>query len=284
MRGISLNLAALACFSFLDAFAKSLHEEVHLFQIVTMRYGIALLLMIILLNPMKFTSLVKTNRLWLQITRSLILVASTLINFLALKYLQLDQTMAIIFTTPFIVAILAGHFLGEWIGKFRWAAIAVGFIGVLIITEPWGKAIHPAMLLSLIGAFFYAAYSILTRILSKYDSTLTTVLHSNLWGAGVMILIVSPTWIWFSSPLIWIKLIALGCCGGIGHWFMIAAYRHAPASTLAPFIYMQMPLMIILSIMFFDQHPAINTLIGSGIIIASGLYMMWRERVRPIEK
>jgi drug/metabolite transporter (DMT)-like permease len=284
MRGILLMLSALGCFSFLDAIAKSLHGEASLLQITAMRYLIATILMVLLLNPLKAREIFKTKKIGLQIFRSLILLGSTLINFAALKYLQLDQTMAILFTTPFFVAILAGPILGEWVGKFRWAAIGVGFIGVLIITEPWGKALHPAMLFSLGGALFYAIYSITTRILSKYDSTLTTVLHSNLWASLIIVVIAAPSWVWISNPFVWGKLIALGFCGGIGHWFMISAYRHAPASTLSPFIYMQMPLMILLSMVFFDQNPAINTLIGSGIIITSGLYMMWRERVRPIEK
>lgn len=278
-QGIAYMLLALMLFCGLDTTAKFITQELPLAQVVSFRYGIAMLLTICLINPRKIFSVYRTSNLKLQFTRSLILLASTVINFIALQYLQLDQTQAIIFTTPFFVAILAGPVLGEWIGKFRWAAIGVGFIGVLIITKPWQQQFHWAMGLSFLGAFCYALYSITTRILSKSDSNETTALHSTLWASLILVLATFPLWVMPKSLGAWAALIALGFFGGIGHWFMIKAFRLAPASTLSPYIYFQMPGMILGGFLVFNQVPAVNTLVGSGIIIACGLYMLYRERV-----
>src|SRR5690606_17611661 len=103
-----------------------------------------------------------TQRPWLQIGRSILLLASSIFNFVALRYLQLDQTSAIMFTTPFFVALCAGPLLGEWIGPRRWTAILFGFAGVLLVTQPGAGGIHPAAILSLLGAVCNALYNITT--------------------------------------------------------------------------------------------------------------------------
>src|SRR5262249_56852392 len=124
--------------------------------------------------------LIVTKRPPLQVGRSVLLLGSTMFNFFALRYLQLDQAMAITFSTPFFVAILSGPVLGEWVGWRRWTAIGVGFIGVLLVARPGYGGIHPAALISLAAAVFYAAYSITTRLLSRTDSNETTLFYSHL--------------------------------------------------------------------------------------------------------
>jgi drug/metabolite transporter (DMT)-like permease len=284
MQGICYMLFALTLFCGLDTTAKYLNQSLPVLQVASFRYMTAMLVMFFFVPPQRAMQVFKSKRLPLQITRSFILLCSTLINFFALRYLQLDQTTAIIFTTPFFVAIFAGPILGEWIGKFRWAAIGVGFIGVLIITQPWKQQFHWAMGVSFIGAVFYAFYSITTRILSKSDSDETTALHSNLWAALALVLFTAPLWVMPTTFLQWGLLMILGVFAGVGHWFMIKALRLAAPSTLSPYIYFQMPGMILMGFLVFDQMPALNTLIGSSIIIACGLYMLYRERVKGLQE
>ena len=114
--------------------------------------------------------LMLTTRPVLQLVRSFLLLGSTMCNFVALRYLQLDEAVAIMFSTPFFVAALSGPLLGEWVRWRRWTAIAVGFVGVLVVTRPGTGGIHSAALLSLTAAIFYATYSISTRILARTDS------------------------------------------------------------------------------------------------------------------
>src|SRR5207237_10005544 len=125
-------------------------------------------------------------------------LVSTALNFVALRYLQLDQAVSIIFCTPFIVAALGGPMLGEWIRWRRWTAIGIGFLGVLLVTRPGAGGIHPAALLSVMGAFCYAVYSISSRILARTDSTATTNFYSNLVGA-VLVTIALPLF-WTPQP------------------------------------------------------------------------------------
>jgi drug/metabolite transporter (DMT)-like permease len=209
-----------------------------------------------------------------------LLLGSTALNFFAIKYLQLDQALTITFSTPFLVAALAGPVLGEWVGPRRWAAIGVGFLGVLVVTRPGFNAIHPAAALSAGGALCYALYSLATRILARTDSNETTLFYTNLVGAAVMLPIVGFVWTTPGSLLIGLLMLAAGALASLGHFLLIAAHRLAPASVLSPFIYSQLAWTVALGFFVFGDVPNRWTLAGAGIVIASGLYLLHRERVR----
>ena len=127
-------------------------------QVVWARYIGAFLLAFAFSNPITRPGVMRTGRPWLQLGRSALLLVSTVLNFFALRYLQLDEAMAIIFSTPFFVAALSGPMLGEWVGWRRWTAIVVGFFGVLLVTRPGFGGIHPAALLAVGAALCYAIY------------------------------------------------------------------------------------------------------------------------------
>jgi drug/metabolite transporter (DMT)-like permease len=209
-----------------------------------------------------------------------LLLGSTLLNFFALRYLQLDQALAIVFSTPFFVAILSGPMLGEWVGWRRWTAIAVGFLGVLLVARPGFGGIHPAALISLAAAMFYAAYSISTRMLSRTDSNETTLFYSNLVGAAVMLPVVPFVWTTPSDPLVILMMVVCGAFGTIGHYLLIIAHRLAPPALLAPFIYGQIVWVIILGYLVFGDVPNRWTLAGAAVVVASGLYILYREQRR----
>ena len=137
----------------------------------------------------------RTTRPALQIGRSMLLLGSTLCNFAALRFLQLDEAIALVFSTPFFVAALSGPMLGEWVRWRRWAAIAVGFIGVLVVTRPGAEQrFHPAALLSLCAAVFSRCILIITRILARTNSNGTTLFYSNIFGALVLLPVVPFVW------------------------------------------------------------------------------------------
>src|ERR1700737_2890146 len=184
LTGIALMCGAVTCFALLDATAKYLNLHMSTLEVVWARYTGAFLFPFIVSNPWTRPGLVRTTRPVLQIARSMLLLLSTLLNFLALRYLQLDVSIALIFSTPFFVAALSGPILGEWVRWRRWTAIAVGFVGVLVVTRPGAGSFHPAALLSLTAAMFYALYFITTRILARTDSNETTLFYSNIVGAG----------------------------------------------------------------------------------------------------
>jgi len=277
--GIALMCGAVLSFSFLDASAKWLNRTLDPMLTVWVRYIGSVVFVSLFVNPWTTPGVARTRRPWLQAGRSLLLLGSTALNFVALQYLQLTETVSIIFATPLLVALLAGPLLGEWAGPRRLAAIGVGFIGILMVTRP-GFGLHPAALLSLTGAVCYALYSVATRVLAGYDSSATTMFYSGL--AGVLLVTPIVPWVWSvpDSGLVWMMMIVVGACGAFGHWLLILAHARAPAPVLSPFIYTQIAWMIVLGFLLFGDLPDGWTLAGSAIVIASGLYLLYRERVR----
>ncbi len=282
LTGIALMCGAVACFACLDATAKFLSPHMPTLQIVWARYVSAFLLALLWANPVKQPRLMVTSRPVLQVARSMLLLGSTLFNFLAVRYLQLDEALSIMFSTPFLVAALAGPMLGEWLGWRRWCAICVGFAGVLLVTRPGLGGIHPAALLSLGGALCYAFYGIITRTLSRSDSNETTLFYSNLVGALVMVPVVPFVWTTPSDSLLIALMVVMGVFASLGHYLLIVAHRLAPASVLSPFIYSQMVWVIALGYLVFSDVPNYWTMAGAATVIASGLYMIHRERRRRV--
>ena len=274
---------AVASFSCLDTTGKWLNHHMDTTQVVWARYFFAFALTLLISNPIGRPSPVTTSRPFLQVGRSALLLLSTALNLFALRWLQLDEALSIIFATPFLVALLSVPLLGEKVGWRRWAAILVGFFGVLVVARPGFGGMHPAALLSLGGTFCYAFYVIATRVLSRTDSSETTQFYTNLVGAVIMTLLVPFVW---QTPDSWPTaglMVLIGALGGGGHFLLILAHRRAPASTLAPFIYTQMIWTTALGFIVFRDVPHTWTVVGGLIVIASGLYLLHRETVRRAE-
>jgi drug/metabolite transporter (DMT)-like permease len=279
MLGIGLMMAALACFACLDACAKWLTPQIGAVPTIWVRYVGSVLLVALLINPWRTPGFHRTSSPWLQGVRSLLLLGSTALNFFALQYLQLTQTMTIMFVTPLLVALLSVPLLGEWIGPRRLIAIGVGFIGILVVTRPGTGAMHWAALLSLAGSVCYALYSILTRILASRDRSETTLFYSGLGGVVLLLPFAPAALVWPDNPAVLGPMLAIGALGAVGHGLLIAAHRFAPATILTPFIYSQLIWMLILGYAVFGDWPDGWTFVGAGIVVASGLYLLHRERV-----
>jgi drug/metabolite transporter (DMT)-like permease len=206
------------------------------------------------------------------------MVVTTGFNFIALRYLQLDQTVTIFFLTPLLVAALAGPLLNEWVGWHRMLAILAGFFGVLLVMHPGIGTVHWAMLLALVATFGYALYNLATRYLAAFDPPAVTQTYTPLAGVLIMAPFALGAWNWPEGATQWVLLASLGFWGGLGHWLLILAHRSAPAPVLAPFIYIGLIWMSAAGFLVFGDVPTWWTLSGAAVVILSGLYLLARER------
>lgn len=276
--GIGLMMIAFLLFSLLDTTAKWLNQVIPTPQTVWARYTFSVLFVLIVINPGTKPGVLKTKKPVLQFWRSMLLFISTLLNFIAINYLQLSQTISIAFAAPLLVALLSGPLLGEHVSRDRLIAIIVGFIGVLVVARPGFGGIHPVAILSIIGVVCYAMYVVMTRHLAAHDSTETTLVYSGMVGA----ILLTPVmfWIWQNPPDLFSALMmgALGLYAAVGHFALIRAHRFTPAYILTPFIYTQLIWMSLFGYLVFGDVPDRFTLIGGMIVIGSGLYLLMRER------
>ncbi len=276
--GIALMCVAPIGFASLDATGKWLAGAgVDPLLTTFMRYAVNVALVTAFLNPVTRPGVAHSRRLSLQVLRSLLLFGSTACNFLALRSLQLAETVSIQFAAPLAVALLAGPMLGEWSSRLRLAAVAAGFVGVLVIVRPDTLAAKPAMLFSLGNMLCYALYVIVTRKLAAFDSSATTIFYTGLAGLALMAPLLP--WIWTApdSLHVWGMLIAVGLFGTAGHWLLVLAHARAPASLLAPLIYTQILWSVLLGYGVFGDVPGTWTLVGALIIVASGLVLIGEE-------
>jgi drug/metabolite transporter (DMT)-like permease len=286
LKGIGLMCMALALFSCLDATAKYMATVAQLpvAQVVWLRFVSQFLLIVMVMGAVSLPRLLHTQRFWHQAGRSLLMLGSTLLNFLALRTLRLDQTQTIAFLAPLVVALLSGPFLGEWIRWRRMLAILVGFCGILVAVRPGVAALEPGMIFALGSMLCYAVFMLLTRYLASYDPPEVTLFYSLIAGTFVMVPLAIAHWEWPQDLLTWLLLVSMGFWGGLGHFIFILAYRHAPASTLAPFIYLGLITHTTAGYLVFGQVPDQWTLAGAAIVIASGVYLVHRERVVLAER
>ncbi|MBN9290786.1 MAG: DMT family transporter [Hyphomicrobium denitrificans] len=281
LKAVLLMCTAVSLFSCLDATAKYLgsYQGIPTSEIVWARFLGQALLMVIIFGPRSVPGWFKTKRPGLQLLRSLFMVATTAFNFIAIQYLRLDQTISIAFLAPLLVAALAGPLLGEYVGWHRAMAILSGFLGVLIVVRPGIVEFHPAFLASLVSMTAYALFMIVTRKLAGVDPPLVTLFYALLVGVVAGGFFAIPEWVWPASAFDWLLLLATGALGGLGHYLLIHAYALAPASSVSPFLYFQLMSMIGLEFLVFGDTPDRWTLIGSSVVIASGIYLVHRERI-----
>lgn len=201
-----------------------------------------------------------------------------MLNFAALQFLPLTMTSALMFSAPLWICLLSIPILGEEVGPRRWAALAVGFGGILIVARPWTGHLHWAVILSLGAALCGALYAILTRRLAGRDSTDTQQFYVGLVATLGMAPFAIGNWAWPSDGASWLAFALLGVFGWGGHQVLTIAHRYAPASTLAPFNYTQIVYMTASSWLVFAQPPDRWVILGAGVVAAGGIYIWLRER------
>ncbi len=277
LAGVLLMLAATVMFSLLDFLAKYLSQDHQTIQVAWARYFGHFAIMMLFLWPRRGKALLQTKRFGLQIIRSLLLLLCTVLFFAALAYMPLADAVAISFVTPLIATALSVPFLKERVGWRRWTAIAIGFVGALIIVRPGLGVMHWAAFLVLGVSFFFAIFQLQTKILAATDDSMVTLFYSALVGAAILSFIVP--WYW-TTPDSWAEILmfmGVGVFGGIGHYFLIKAHEFAPVSILSPLTYASLIWGAILGYLVFRHFPDAATLTGAAILVATGVYIVLRE-------
>lgn len=280
-RGVAVMALAVAFFTMIDSSAKWLMlAGLPALQVVFCRYAGHFVFSALVFLPREGLRAFHSASPGLQAARCVLLLMSTILNFFSLFYLPITVTTTIMFAGPIVVTLLSIPILGEQVGIRRIAAVCTGFIGVLVVMQPWGAAFHPAMLLNLTSLLFSGLYFILTRKLAGIENNST----AQLWTSGFATLVMAPIawtlWIWPANAWDATVMCAIGAFGALGHICATSAHRLADASILAPVIYIQLLLAALAGIVFFDTWPTAWLLVGGGIIVASGLYIWQRERAK----
>lgn len=271
-RGMALILAAVLVFACLDSTAKYLSGFYPLVLLVWARYTAQFLLMVAFLAPSHGRALLHTHRPGAQILRALLLLGVTVCVITALSLLPLAEATALGYTSPLMAALLAGPLLGERVGTRRWLALAAGFCGVLLIAHPGGALTGPGVLWALLGALCYACYQLMTRHLHKTENSLTLLFYTAL--VGTLVSSIALPWLPhhpLPQGLDWLPVVSMGVLGGLGHFLLIRAFRHADVATLAPMLYSQLLWAAGLGWLIFGHLPDSWAISGMFLVVVSGL-------------
>jgi drug/metabolite transporter (DMT)-like permease len=274
LRGIGIALVALLMFSSSDVFGKILIRSIPATEIAWIRYVVfvALAGVLVARDGGRHRLWLRTRHPWGQVLRGLGMVGSAVGFNASTRYLPLAEATAI-----YYILLLAVPMLGEKVGPWRWAGAAAGMIGVLVVGRPGSSAFQPAALITIAGATSWAFASILTRKLSGERGTVT-LLWTALTGLAALTLILPVGFVWPTLPELGLGLL-VGLFSSCANYLLILAYRQAPASTLAPFSYLQLIYSGTFGWLVFGNLPDAMTFLGLGIILAAGALNAWRERM-----
>ena len=276
-----MTLSAYLFFSVIDTSVKWLVlAGLPAFQLAFMRYlpHFIISTLLVLRQGVSLSSF-QTDHLGLVLARGFLLASATLFNFITLNYLSLTVTGSIMFSAPIIVCALSWPLLGERVGPWRWFAIILGFMGVLVVIRPFDAAFHWIALLNVYNAFSLALYSIITRKIAGVVAAETMQFYMGAFGA--ITLAPFAIWVWQApgGTLEWGLLIGLGIAGWAGHEIFSRAHSYAPANTLMPYTYSFLLYLAVASYIVFNDVPDRWTLLGAAIIVISGL-IIWRRTAR----
>ena len=211
------------------------------------------------------------------ILRASLLVVSTILNFVALQYLSLSVTSAIMFLAPVLVCALSWPLLGERVGPVRWSAVLIGFAGVLTVIRPLDADLNFAAFLMLGAAVGLALYSIMTRKMAGDIPPLAMQFVLGLTGTLALLPFAVAFWTWPETPGQLLLMLSLGCFAWFGHEMLIKAHHMAEANYLSPYAYSYLIYMTAAGYLLFNDIPDIWTVLGAAMIAAAGLLIWWRE-------
>ncbi|MBT8454874.1 MAG: DMT family transporter [Rhodobacteraceae bacterium] len=277
--GILLMVATTFVFAMQDGISRHLASEYNVLMIVMIRYWFfaAFVIAIAARKPGGLRKVAATSQPLLQIGRGLLLALEICVMVGAFVVLGLVESHAIFACYPLLIAAFSGVVLGERVGWRRWAAITVGFIGILVILQPGITVFSPAALIPLCAALMFALYGLLTRYAARKDNVATSFFWTGVAGAVAMTLI----GLWFWEPMTgpdWAWMGLLCVTGALGHWLLIKVYEVAEASAVQPFAYLQLVFASALGVAIFAETLAPNVVLGASIVVAAGIFTLWRER------
>ena len=276
MKAIIFSLLGWMFLPVMDGFAKYLSGELPILQITWARYFFTVVFVFPIMFFFYKKQLVWSDKPRLQIFRGLILLSANICFFYAISIISLAKALTLAFIAPLIVTAFSPILLGEKVGFRRWTAVAVGFIGSLIVIRPGFLEFNLASMAALATGFFYGFYLIITRKLSTSDNPLLTLLITGMVGALLVSLIIPFYWV---KPTLnqWSLMAGIGVFACIGHLFLILSLKYADASKLAPLGYTEIIPNVIIGYYFFSELPDNWTYLGLFIIVLSGLYISRRE-------
>lgn len=279
-RGIVLILTANLLFAGMDAVSKTLIADYPVTQILWVRYAF----FAAFATAMAFRGAgpiagFRSRRPGLNLLRAVILLAEIACFVVAFRYLPLADVHSIAAVYPLMITALSALVLGEFVGPRRWAAVGVGFVGVVVILRPGLAVFDPAALIPLLGAALFAVYQIVTKVIARHDGMTTIMLYTG-WVGLALTSIAGPLDWHPPDAQGWTLLLVAGVLGVIGHMLLIKALEAAPASVLQPFNYTLLVWATTVGFLLFGDLPDAVTVAGAAIVVASGLYTWWRERVR----
>ncbi|WP_111732411.1 DMT family transporter [Roseovarius amoyensis] len=277
--GILLMVATTFIFAVQDGISRHLASEYNVLMVVMVRYWFFAAFVIAVAGRRAggIRAAAATSIPWIQAFRGVLLVAEICVMVLAFTLLGLVESHAVFTCYPLLVAALSGPVLGERVGWRRWAAIAVGFVGVIIILEPGFGVFQPEAVVPLIAALMFALYGLLTRYAGIRDSAATSFFWTGTTGMVAM----TAVGIWFWEPMSapdWAWMATLCVTGALGHYTLIKCYELAEASAVQPFAYLQLAFASVLGISLFGETIRPNVAAGAALIVAAGLFTLWRER------
>jgi drug/metabolite transporter (DMT)-like permease len=291
LRGMTIMASAMILLPTMDAIAKYMasFEGMSPGQVTFYRFFFQLMCMLPLLATAAGRSAFSAKRPWMNLLRGALHGAASLLFFAAVKYMPLADVFAIYFVEPFMLTALSALFLGDKVGWRRWLAIVIGFGGAMIVIQPSFAIFGLKALLPVACAFLYALYLFMNRAVGEADSPLTMQIMAGLGGTVFMALALlagSSAGITDFEPSLpasalgLVLLLILGSISGYAHMLVVRAFRLAPLSLLAPFQYFEIISATVLGYAIFDDFPNLSKWIGISIIVSSGLFIIWRERVQ----
>jgi drug/metabolite transporter (DMT)-like permease len=281
-RAIILTLITIGVFGVQDAISKVLVQTYSPFQITMMRYwGFAVFSLILVMRQAPLRRALNSKVPMWQVLRGVLLMADIWFFALALQTVPLGELQAITVVYPLLVTMFAIPILGEKVGIFRFVAVAVGFCGALVIVRPGGLPLDWGVLFALSSATLYALYIVITRKVSAHDSAATSMTYTALIG----LVMSGAVGMFFWQPMGWgdfLLVVTVMATTSAGHGIMVYALSMAPASVVQPFNYFSLPWAILLSAVVFNHWIDPVSMIGAAIIVAAGLVVMARERVKRV--
>lgn len=289
-RGMMIMAACMAVLPVMDAIAKYMatYGGMSPGQVTFYRFFFQLVCTLPLLLAVSPKSLISTRRPFLNLFRGVLHAAASLMFFVAVKYMPLADVFAIYFVEPFMLTMMSALFLGEKVGWRRWLAIVIGFGGAMIVIQPSFEIFGLKSLLPVACAFLFTLYLFLNRAMGDGDTPLTMQTMAGIGGTLFMAAALGighslgDVDFEISLPIdtqAWLLLILLGSISGYMHLLVVRAFRLAPISLLAPFQYFEIISATALGFILFNDFPDPSKWIGILIIVASGLFIIWRERV-----
>jgi drug/metabolite transporter (DMT)-like permease len=277
--GIMLMIATTFVFAVQDGISRHLAENYNVIMIVMIRYWFfaAFVITIATRQSGSIRAAAATKQPILQITRGTLLALEICIMVRAGVLLGLVESHAIFASYPLLIAALSGPVLGEQVGWRRWAAIGIGFVGVLVILQPGYAVFAPAAVVPLASALMFALYGLLTRYAARKDTTATSFFWTGTSGAVVM----TVAGVWFWEPMTasdWQWMAVLCVTGAGGHWLLIKTYEVAEASAVQPFAYLQLVFASAIGIFLMGETLRPNVALGAAIVVAAGLFTLWRSK------